>query len=253
MKAHKKNMVYSRLARRLRALGLKSFTDYLLYLSGTQGEEEIGSLINAVTTNLTKFFRENHHFDHLNNIVFPTLLNDIHQGGEKRIRLWSAGCSSGEEPYGMAMALDRALNSQNIEDIDARILATDLDTNMLQSGRDGIYKNVFLDDIDEKYHGYFEPSKTDSNLIHVSSQLRKYIAFKKLNLILNWPIKGPFDAIFCRNVMIYFDNKTKAELTRKFVQLLKPGGWLFIGHSETILGADDQLKLYGRTIYQRAN
>ncbi|WP_206201967.1 protein-glutamate O-methyltransferase [Terasakiella sp. SH-1] len=251
MKEHKKNMVYGRLARRLRALGLQSFSDYLHYLAGTKGDQEIGFLINAITTNLTKFFRENHHFEHLENQVFPEAIHQIKARRQKRIRIWSAGCSSGEEPYSIAMVLDKALRQHNAKDIDAKILATDLDTNMLEFGRNGNYKLKPGETLNNDYMRYFQPRGEEGDQYHIANRLRNYISFKQLNLIGKWPVKGPFDAIFCRNVMIYFDNKTKQEMTRKFSELLKPGGWLFIGHSETILDTEGHLDLYGRTIYQR--
>ncbi|WP_205631193.1 CheR family methyltransferase [Candidatus Terasakiella magnetica] len=253
MKEHKKNMVYSRLARRLRALNIQSFSDYLHYLAGSKGDQEIGYLINAITTNLTKFFRENHHFEHLENQVFPEAIHNIKAGRQKRIRVWSAGCSSGEEPYSISMVLDKALKQHNAKDIDAKILATDLDTNMLDFGRNGHYKKNSVESLDEEYLRYFREGEGQPETYQISNRLRRYISFKQLNLIGKWPVKGPFDAIFCRNVMIYFDNKTKMEITRKFADLLRPGGWLFIGHSETILDTDGRLDLYGRTVYQRVN
>jgi len=252
MKEHKKNLVYGRLARRLRTLGIKSFSDYLHYLTGSKGETEIGYLMNAVTTNLTRFFREDHHFDHLKETALPEALQAIRANKQKRLRLWSAGCSSGEEPYSMAMVLDHALENQKMSDVDARILATDLDTSMLETGRKGTYPRELFENLPQVYRKYVERDEKE-DLCHVVGRLRAYIAFKQLNLILNWPMKGLFDAIMCRNVMIYFDNQTKTEMTQKFVQLLKPGGWLYLGHSETLLGADGALQHCGRTIYRRIN
>lgn len=251
MKSHKKNMIYSRLARRLRAVGVKSFADYLVYLSGAKGEAEIAALVNAITTNLTKFFREPHHFEHVKNQVLPQSLASWHAGQNKRLRIWSAGCSSGEEPYSIAMVIDQFLKEKQISDCDAKILATDLDTNMLQHGRNGVYKRIALESLNVEQLKYFEDVVTQKDMCHISADLRQYISFKPLNLFADWPMKGPFDAIFCRNVMIYFDNKSKAMLIKRFMDYLKPGGWLYIGHSETILGVNNDLKLHGRTIYQK--
>jgi len=243
-------MVYSRLARRLRSLCIESFRDYLVYLNGLSGESEISLLINAITTNLTKFFRENHHFDHLSSVVMPEIVKTS-QIGKKKIRIWSAGCSSGEEPYSISMVLDRALKEKNKAGFDAKVLATDLDTSMLKTGREGFYKSTSLHQVAPQYHPYFEKSSIEPNTIHIASDLRQMIAFKELNLLDKWPMKGQFDVIFCRNVMIYFDNETKRKLAERFCEILKPGGWLYIGHSETLLGAGNLFKLHGRTIYQR--
>ncbi|MDV7338694.1 protein-glutamate O-methyltransferase CheR [Terasakiella sp. A23] len=251
LKNHKKDMVYGRLARRLRKLGIQSFSDYLHYLGGAKGESEISGLINAITTNLTRFFREPHHFDHLSGMVLPEALNAIRSGRQDRLRIWSAGCSSGEEPYSIAMQLDRAIKERGLDGIDAKILATDLDTNMLERGRKGDYQKRHFESLPEEYHNYLEEIPTQDDRLHVATELRRYISYKQLNLLGEWPMKGPFDAIFCRNVMIYFDNKDKLALTNRLVDLLKPGGWLFIGHSETILTAEHSLELYGRTIYRK--
>jgi chemotaxis protein methyltransferase CheR len=251
LKDHKINMLYSRLSRRLRTLGLGSFRDYMVFLNGSNAEPEISSLINAITTNLTRFFREEHHFEHLKSVVMPTLITEKERTKDKKIRIWSAGCSSGEEAYSISMVMDEALKKAHMTDMDARILATDIDTNMLQIGRDAFYKNIKLDQIPAPFLSCFSNLSTDNNSFHVDLELRKYISFKELNLISDWPMKGPFDVIFCRNVMIYFDNQTKQKLMERFTSLLKPGGWLYIGHSETLIGADNHLKLHGRTIYQR--
>lgn len=250
LKEHKKNMVYGRLARRLRALGLKSFDDYLSYLADERNNE-LGSLINAITTNLTRFFREEHHFNHLRNVVLPEAIRAVRKGEQDRIRIWSAGCSSGEEPYTIAMVLDAALREARANDLDAKILATDLDTNMLDHGRQGIYKIEDMSAIPSEYHRFFSPQEDRANHYLVSRQLRARIAFKELNLLGTWPMKGKFDAIFCRNVMIYFDNPTKAQLTKRYGELIKEQGWFFVGHSETVLGENNPFKLIGRTTYQK--
>jgi len=251
LKDHKMNMVYGRLARRLRSLGIRSFADYLVYLNGVNGKVEISALINAITTNLTKFFREEHHFKHLESVVMPDLIHSGLKDKEKKIRIWSAGCSSGEEPYSISMVLDQALKKANGIKLDAKILATDLDTNMLQVGRNGFYKEVDIKAVASKYQSYFEYSPTGPEGTNMARDLRQLISFKELNLLEDWPMKGSFDAIFCRNVMIYFDNETKRKLTERFCEMLKPGGWFYVGHSETLLGVDSLFKLHGRTIYRR--
>jgi len=244
---HKANMVYSRLARRLRELRLDSFQAYCARLRGPSGEEELGALINAITTNLTRFFRERHHFEHLAREVLPAFAA-APKG--TRLRLWSAGCSSGEEPYSIAMTMNECL--PNLPRLDARILATDLDTAMVAKARAAVYPAASLEDIDgERRERWFSPLANRAGW-SVDAALRARITFKTLNLLAPWPMQGRFDAIFCRNVMIYFDALTKDELIERFADCLNPGGWLYVGHSETLL---DQRRVFvpvGRTIYRKA-
>lgn len=251
LKAHKKNMVYSRLSRRLRELNLPGFADYCALLKDRRGGDEIGHLINAITTNLTRFFREPHHFDHLRDVVVPELAQLSAANGQNRLRIWSAGCSSGEEPYSIAMTLTHAM--PRLKTWDARILATDLDTTMVRKGREGVYPGSVLADLPKKKRTrFFTRVPGYGGHFRASDDMRSLIAFKKLNLLGPWPMKGPFDAIYCRNVMIYFDEATKAALIDRFSKLLRPGGWLYIGHSETLLDVQSQFELKGRTIYRRA-
>lgn len=242
----KQSMVYSRLVRRLRELRIPSFEAYCAHVSSADGEDEIGHLINAITTNLTRFFREGHHFDHLAATVLPAAA----QKPDRRLRIWSAGCSSGEEPYSIAITV--ADNLPGLSSFDAKILATDLDTNMVAHGRAGLYASSALEEVPKPVVlKHFHRTAALSDRWSVGEAARRLITFKPLNLLGAWPMKGPFDAIFCRNVMIYFDNPTKAELVRRFGDLLVPGGWLYVGHSETLLGQQDRFQLRGRTIYQR--
>lgn len=253
LKDHKRNLMYSRLARRLRALGIRSFADYLHYLAGPRGDTELTGLINAMTTNLTKFFREPHHFTFLEEQL-ATLIGDKIAKGEQRLRLWSAGCSSGEEPYSIAMVLKHILDSYSDVEFDAKILATDLDTAMLEHGRTGRYREEYVTSIDEKYNRFYASENHPKPVLKMSPYLRQLISFKKLNLLDDWPVRGPFDFIFCRNVMIYFDNPTKRKMVERLTDKLAVGGHLFIGHSETILNTPNSpLKLLGRTIYQRVS
>lgn len=247
--AQKKNMMFSRLVRRVRQLGLQSFEDYCAFLRSPEGEGEIVAFINAMTTNLTKFFREEHHFEFLEETVIPEIIASKGQN-RRRLRIWSAACSSGEEPYSIAISLHRALPS--LGDWDARILATDLDTNMVARAAEGSYPAEVLKPVPQAArNAHFMPDPHKSNRLVACASLKSLITFRPLNLLGAWPMKGPFDAVFCRNVMIYFDNPTKARLVRRLADMLKPGGWLFIGHSETLLDHQDCLALRGRTIYQR--
>ena len=249
---HKKNMMFSRLVRRVRELRLPSFPAYCAYVKGPDGLQEIGALINAMTTNLTRFFREEHHFDYLASTVIPALAERSQRTGEKRLRMWSAGCSSGEEPYSIGMTLLRAMPA--LRQWDARVLATDLDTSMVARGRAGAYPGEAVGSLPvSRRHGFFEPVAEAPEMLRAVPALRDLIVFKPLNLLEDWPIKGPFDAIFCRNVMIYFDAPTKARLVSRLTDMLHPEGWLFLGHSETLLDHQAHLRLVGRTIYRRAS
>jgi len=238
---HKKDMVYGRLTRRLRALNLDGFAEYCELLQSDAGADEVGHLINAVTTNLTSFFREAHHFDHLRDAVLP------HVTG-KKFRIWSSACSSGMEPYSIAMTMKQAI--PDLAKWDAKILATDIDSNMLNIGREGEYPAHELEELPSQYKPYAKAGIKPGKLC-VSDDLKKLITFNQLNLLEAWPMKGPFDAIFCRNVVIYFDKPTKQKLFARMADILKPGGWLYIGHSENLHGISDRFELFGRTIYRK--
>ena len=247
--AHKRDMTYSRLARRLRALGLRSFRDYCSLLQGNNGGSEVGFLINAITTNLTKFFREPHHFDHLRDHVLGAHANTPSQ--RPRLRIWSAGCSSGEEPYSIAMTA-LALPKDIGRNSDLRILATDLDTSMLKKAKAGVYPRASLESVPNGMRErFFERRPQDPDSVLVASAAQQLITFRQLNLLGPWPMSGRFDVIFCRNVMIYFDAKTKATLIDRFHGQLVDGGWLYVGHSESLLDHQTRFKLRGRTIYQK--
>jgi chemotaxis protein methyltransferase CheR len=249
--AHKRNMVYGRLARRLRELGLRSFGEYCELIQSDSGADEIGSLINAVTTNLTRFFREPHHFADLRHAVLRHAAVEAARGRPRRLRLWSAGCSSGEEPYSIAMTVADGL--PGLAQWDVRILATDLDSSMVDRARTGRYPAEALADLPKATRTrHFAPERGGNRQrFVVADGLRRLIAFKELNLLDPWPMNGPFDAIFCRNVMIYFDAATKAELVRRFADLLKAGGSLYVGHSESLLDHRHSFQLIRQTIYRR--
>lgn len=243
----KRNLVYTRVSRRLRALGFTTFKQYRDHLAANSGEME--SFINAISTNLTKFFRESHHFDHFRaNVVLP-FLKSPHRG-DGRFRVWSAGCSTGEEPYTIAAVLRHELPSGSRYDI--RILATDIDTDVLGKAARGVYPVSNFESVPRTYRDYFEPTSEGRGDNMVATEaIRSLIVFRRLNLIEPWPFSGKFDAIFCRNVMIYFDNPTKTDLIDRFIKCLKPGGFLYIGHSESFHGAHPELELVGRTTYRR--
>lgn len=243
LKEHKEVMVRSRISRRLRDLGYSDFSSYMDFLEGPDGKAETINFCNAITTNLTSFFRENHHFEHL--------LNELENSpniDKERLRIWSAGCSTGEEPYSIAMTMLSAQRASMIED--KRILATDLDTNVLKKGQSGCYENSKLKSIPQHLRNEFVHSKgTDE--FKIAPRASRLISFNRLNLLGNWPFRGPFDFIFCRNVLIYFDAETKAALIDKYANMLKVGGVLYLGHSETILEEHAILKGEGKTTYRR--
>lgn len=243
----KQNMVYARLAKRLRKLNIDSFREYCDFIAGPQGVDELGATLNALTTNLTKFFRENHHFEHLGNQALSEI-RARNTTAAKKLRIWSAGCSSGEEPYSIAITLRSAM--PDIAQWDARILATDIDTEMVRRGSEGIYPVNSMESIpNDIRHRYFDQHGADK--VRVKADVRQMISFKHLNLMAHWPMKGPFDAIFCRNVVIYFDKDTQRVLFDRYANLLVPGGFLYIGHSENLFGITERFKLLGRNVHRK--
>ena len=227
----KASLVYSRLAKRLRALRIESFRDYCK-LVGEDSAERM-NMLAALTTNVTRFFREPHHFEHLKASVLPPLLEAARRGGS--VRLWSAGCSSGQEPYSIALTVLSMMPEAASRDI--RILATDIDPNMVARGRSGVYDPGELRDLPaEMKRRWFVPADGGPGSLGVADDLRALVAFRPLNLIAAWPMRGPFHAIFCRNVVIYFEESTQSTLWGRIVPLLAPGGCLYIGHSERVTG-----------------
>ncbi|WP_224749882.1 CheR family methyltransferase [Halomonas sp. ML-15] len=237
---HKREMVYSRLAKRLRHHGLTRFGDYLARLERQPAAKEWEAFTNALTTNLTAFFREAHHF--------PLLAEHVaRQSGP--VRVWSAAASTGEEPYSIAMCLTEALGPRAKE---ARVVATDIDTDALERARAGIYPMEQVRKLDEARAKRFflKGGGERIGLAKVRPELTEMVDFEPLNLLApNWSVKGPFDAIFCRNVMIYFDKTTQAKILARFAPLLKPDGLLFAGHSENFSYISEAFRLRGQTVY----
>jgi chemotaxis protein methyltransferase CheR len=243
----KKNLLYGRLSRRLRSLGLTSFEEYRQYLKENSGEE-LQLFINALSTNHTKFFREQHHFEHFVSDVVTPFLAANPTGG--RLRIWSAGCSSGEEPHTIALIL--AAEIKDLASRDVRILATDIDTDVLRKAAQGIFSSEAVSAVPAKYRAPLSKAPDGGDNVAVDRKVCSLISFGHLNFMDDkWPMRGPFDSIFCRNVMIYFDGPTKTKLVDRFTDLLRVGSWLYIGHSESLLGSHPRLKLAGRTIYRR--
>ncbi|NYZ14783.1 protein-glutamate O-methyltransferase [Azospirillum sp. RWY-5-1] len=248
---HKLEMVYARLARRLRELRIKDFDAYCALLESERGAEEVGFLVNALTTNLTAFFRESHHFDHLAEEVLPELRARHADVPRPRLRLWSAGCSSGQEPYTLAMVL--ASSIPDLRRWDARILATDIDTHMVETARRGLYPAEAATGIPPALRERFtrRVRENGDTRTAMDDQLKRLITVKPLNLLEPWPMKGPFDAIFCRNVLIYFDRPGRTQVIEKFSRLLSHGGFLYLGHSESLYGVSSSFRQVGPTIYRR--
>jgi chemotaxis protein methyltransferase CheR len=243
----KRAFVHGRLGRRLRILGLADFRQYTRLLESDDGDDERRMLINAVTTNHTSFFREDHHFAYLAQTVLPAIVKS-RGAGPARLRIWSAGCSTGEEPYTLAMTLleQEAL----LSGWDVKILATDLDTNVVRHASEGVYDAERLESIPAAYRRNYL-SVRDDGKFWIKDEVRDLISFAPLNLLEDWPMRGPFDLIFCRNVVIYFDKPTQRKLFDRYAELLRSDGWLFIGHSESLLNVSNRFSLVGRTIYRR--
>lgn len=235
----KRHMVYSRLSRRLRLLRLANFGEYCLKLQSDP--LELAPFINALTTNLTSFFRERHHFNFLETELVPYW----QQRKQRRLRVWSAACSSGEEPYSIAMTLAEHFPAASGWDL--KILATDLDTNVLARAEAGVYPLAGMEAIPERWHHYLQGAAEEFS---ISNQIKKLLFFKQLNLLEPWPMQGPFDAIFCRNVLIYFDQNTKQKIVAGFRKLLADDGVLFIGHSESLTNISREFETVAQTTYR---
>ena len=247
---HKRQLVQGRLLRRLRALRLKEFASYCDILRNNP-ESELGELASAISTNVTSFFREMHHYDFLIETQLPLWLQQKKRQGD-RLRIWSAGCSTGEEPYALAMVLAEALE-QHGSHVDAKILATDLSPQALEAARKGVYSVDKLGGIsaERRRRWFLRGEGAYEGLACIHPRLRELVTIQPLNLLHDWPMQGPFDAIFCRNVVIYFDKPTKQRLFSRYASLLPPGGYLFLGHSESMYGLSDDFDLVGRTIYRK--
>jgi chemotaxis protein methyltransferase CheR len=244
----KATLVYSRLAKRVRKLGLSSFDAYCALIETPEGLSERNEMIAALTTNVTRFYREPHHFEHLRQRVVPRLMQKAKSGD--RVRLWSAACSSGEEPYSIALTLLDGF--PDAARYDVRILATDIDPNVVAKARAGVYRDEAVSPIPPQTRDRWLTRDRTSveKMWRVNDEVRALITFNELNLIGDWPMRGRFDAIFCRNVVIYFEEATQVFLWNRFKNSLAPDGRLYIGHSERI--DVDGYESDGLTIYKRA-
>lgn len=250
IKIEKKGLIYARLARRIRALGMDSFKTYCVFATGSRAGAEKEELLSALTTNVTSFYRERHHFDMLRTRVLPPLRDKVKQGGA--LRIWSAGCSAGQEPYSIAATVRDAWPDAG--ELDINIHATDVDPRVLETAKAAQYKSMDADGLPAQYSaGLFAPSKSQSDTRAIRPELRKMVSFDQLNLVANWSFPTRFDAIFCRNVVIYFERSTQHALWRRFSDSLSPDGHLFIGHSERLTGASaSQFENVGTTAFVKS-
>ncbi len=249
---NKRDMVYSRLSRRLRKLHIDDFAVYCQQIA-LPGSAEMQECINALTTNLTAFFRENHHFEYLADKAIPEILGTRPTGA--RIRIWSAGCSTGKEPYSLAIVLREKMREEQLAN--TRILATDLDTEVLSQASSGIYEcdDGTVQGLPEtRLQRFFDRGSSGrEGYIRAKESLRSLIAFRQLNLMGDWPMRGPFDIVFCRNVVIYFDKDTQRKLFDRFANLIADNGLLFIGHSESLHNVTERFELIGQSIYRKVS
>ncbi|TXS95150.1 chemotaxis protein CheR [Parahaliea aestuarii] len=239
---HKREMVYGRLARRVRALQVDSFCDYVDRLEERPGDPEWEHFINALTTNLTSFFREPHHFP---------LLAQHFAGRRDRVRVWCAAASTGEEPYSIAITLREALGGQ----VPFEVVATDIDTDALARARQGVYRLDQLGKLEQErlHRNFLRGSGSMAGYARVRPEVAQHVSFSPLNLVsTRWPVEGQFDAIFTRNVMIYFDQSTQSRILERIAPLMKPDGLLFAGHSESFSYVSERFRLRGQTVYTLA-
>jgi len=238
----KSDMVYSRLARRLRALGLRDFAAYREHLLADPKRQEMAHFVNALTTNLTAFFREAHHFEHLAEIL---------AAARGKVRIWSAGCSTGEEVYSAAIVAREVFGERAADRV--QILGTDLDSSVLEQGARGIYDHKRVAGLSrERLRAHFLRGKgSREGMVRVRPELQRLVTFDQLNLLHDWPFREPFDIVFCRNVIIYFNKEIQRRLFERMAGIMTPRAWLYIGHSETLWRVSERFESLGRTIYRK--
>ncbi len=244
LKDGKKALVRARLIKRLRALNIDSIKKYIKYLETKNGLQEMGLLVDVMTTNKTSFFREIEHFNFLGSHVLPEM-------EDRRLRFWTAACSSGEEPYSLSILLREKL--PDLESKDVRILATDISMQMLEKARKAVYGKGMMIGLPPQYLAkYFEKNNNGGSPIYqVNKNIQSLVKLAWLNLIETWPMKGPMNVIFCRNVMIYFDKITQEKLINRFWDIIKPGGYLFVGHSEGLSAISHKFKYIKPAVYMK--
>lgn len=245
----KKSLLQARLNKRLRATGLDSYDSYYNFIISNEDPREIINFLDCISTNLTYFFREQQHFDFLTQIL-PRYVELKLKQKNHRLRIWSAGCSTGEEPYSLAMCV--LANVNNYRSLDVKILATDISTRVLSIAKTGVYEADKLKNVKLEFKNkFFKKNCNSSQEYELVDEVKGLITFSRLNLKDPYPFKGTFDFIFCRNVMIYFDKQTQENLVNKIGGYLAPGGYLFVGHSESLMGLNHELAYVKPAVYQK--
>ncbi len=246
-----KELVRARLAKRLREGNFRTFSEYIRHVLDDPTGREFSILVDSLSTNLTKFFREEQHFEFLRTRFLPSLLEAKQRRRDFRLRAWSAGCSSGEEPYSIAITLLEKVQGRGRWDV--KLLATDISTRILEKARAGVYEERRIEPISPSLRSRYLIRRRQSrgDVYEVRPTLRDVVIFRYLNLMGDWPIRGPLDFIFCRNVMIYFDKPTQGRLIQRFYEMLASGGVLFTGHSESLTGIEHKFKYVQPTIYMK--
>ena len=247
----KRELVRARLAKRLREGHFSTFAEYIKHVLDDPSGKEFSVLVDSLSTNLTKFFREDQHFEYMRTTLLPRLIAAKQSARQCRLRAWSAGCSSGEEPYSIAITLLEAIQGQGRWDV--KLLASDVSTRILEKAKEGIYERERIEPISLPLRNRYliRRGERGRERYEVGPALRDLVIFRYLNLMKDWPIKGPLDFIFCRNVMIYFDKPTQERLVNRYYNLLGPGGVLFTGHSESLTGIEHAFKYVQPTIYMK--
>ena len=247
----KRELVYGRLQKRVRFHNMKSFKQYCDYLEGDDNSNEMKHFINAITTNVTSFFRENHHFEYLQNVIFPEIQLENKGAVKRAMRIWSAGCSSGKEPYSIAMVLRECI--PDLDSWDAKILATDLDSDILAVAKEGVYPADQMDGVspDRRKRWFKRGQGANEDTVRIDAAVRNLVHFRQLNLIGDWPMKGQFDCVFYRNVAIYFARESQIQIVDRIANYIKPGGYLVVGHSESLFGVTNRFESIGHTIYRK--
>lgn len=251
---HKRALVSSRLGKRIRALHFEGFADYIAYLNKPDGEQEIINFVNAVTTNKTDFFRENKQFEFMQTTLLPAIKEKLARREKTKIRIWSAGCSTGEEPYSIMITLFEFFGLTAMKSLDIRMLASDIDTNVLARAEEGVYREDVVRPVSEPLlRRYFLKGKGENaGLYRVKDFVKPYIKFRQINLRHDtYPIHTKFDFIFCRNVIIYFDKEFQKSLFSRYYNYLHDDGFVFIGHSETLFGVSEKFKYVTNNIYRK--
>ena len=247
----KKELLRTRLGKRLRLLGIPTFKEYYKYVT-EDNKDELTNLFDAISTNLTSFFREQKHFDYLSETVLPEILDERKRRGDFQVRVWSCACSTGEEPYSLAIALAEYLGMSSKYGV--KMLATDVNTEVLEKAAQGLYKEARVENLPKvilkKY--FLRGEGKQAGYVKIKRQLQNMITFRRINLTApRYPFRKQFDFIFCRNVMIYFDKHTQKQIIDKLYNHLKPGGYLFLGHAESLTGIDTEFKYIKPTIYKK--